>query len=367
LVSSLWRILRPDAIEVLRDEKARAALSRYFAVMEDRLPARFQICKRVEVDFNRSAPEEELWRTHHEKMKEFRKLRAKVDSGELKLESLGRPEHSLLDLKVELARRMLKSCRFCERRCGADRAAGKTGWCGVGDKSRIASEFMHHGEEPELVPSYTIFFSGCTFSCQYCQNWDISQYPEEGVQVSPQSLAKLIDNARREGARNVNFVGGEPTPNLPTILESLNLCETNIPSVWNSNMFLSLESMQLLSGTQDIYLTDFKYGNDKCAWRYSKVGQYFAVVSRNHLLAFEDAELIIRHLVLPNHIECCTRPVLKWIAENLGPMVRVNVMDQYRACYKADQFEEINRRLTPEEFSRALKIAEEAGLKNVIS
>lgn len=363
----MWRFLRPDAVEVLKDEKARSALHRYFAVMEKKLPAKFQVCKRVPVGVPLSSDTDELWRAHAEGMKELRSVLSKLDSSQLKMENLKTPEKSLLDLKVELSRRILQSCQFCERRCGANRAAGEKGICGVGAVSRISSEFMHYGEEPELVPSYTIFFSGCTFKCQYCQNWDISQYPDEGVPVSPSSIAKLIENASGDGARNVNFVGGEPTPNLHTILEALKLCQANLPSVWNSNMYLSLESMQLLSGTQDIYLTDFKYGNDKCAERYSKVTRYFEIVARNHRLAYQDAELIIRHLVLPNHLECCTRPILEWIADNLGTMVRVNIMDQYRACYLADRFEEINRRLTREEFLKALEIAEEVGLKNVIT
>jgi putative pyruvate formate lyase activating enzyme len=262
---------------------------------------------------------------------------------------------------------MLHSCRFCERRCGANRKKGEKGVCGVGESSRMASEFMHHGEEPELVPSYTIFFNGCTFKCVFCQNWDISQFPEDGVEVSASALAKLVDSARGEGARNVNWVGGEPTPNLHTILKTLTKLKTNIPSVWNSNMYMSLEAMKLLFGTQDIYLTDFKYGNDACALRLSKIPRYFEVVSRNHRLSFADSELIIRHLVLPNHLECCTKPVLRWIAENLGKMVRVNLMDQYRPCYQALEYEEINRRLREEEFQRAVEIANEVGLQNFIT
>ncbi|MFH1821808.1 MAG: radical SAM protein [Methanobacteriota archaeon] len=363
----MWRVFRPDAVNVLRDDEARLALPRYFAVMEDRLPARFQVCKRVGVDMDGSATDGELWKAHGQGLLAFRKLLVGMDGREVKLEKLKKPEFSLLDLKVELARRILKSCHFCERRCEVDRTAGKTGVCGVGEKSQISSEFMHHGEEPELVPSYTIFFNGCTFKCQYCQNWDISQYPEGGVEVSPQTLARLIASARKEGARNVNFVGGEPIPNLHTILETLNLCEANIPSVWNSNMFLSQESMELLSGTQDVYLADFKYGNDKCAQRYSKVQGYFEVVARNHKLALADAELIIRHLVLPSNIECCTRKVLGWIAENLGKSVRVNLMDQYRPEAKAHEYPEISRVLKLEEFKKAVEIAREAGLENVIT
>jgi len=363
----MWRVFRPDAAAVIKDELARKSLHRYFDVMEDKLPARFLVCKRVPAKVRLSVSEEALWRAHASALKDFRKLLTDVDADQVQLEDIEQPNFSLLDLKIELAKRILKSCHFCERRCGVDRTAGERGVCGVGERSRIASEFMHHGEEPELVPSYTIFFSGCTFKCCMCQNWDISQYPEGGIKVSHKTLAKLIEAHRREGARNVNFVGGEPTPNLHTILAALNGCKINIPSVWNSNFFMSLESMKLLFGTQDVYLTDLKYGNDVCALKYSKVPNYWKVVTRNHRLAFVDAELIIRHLVLPTHIECCTRPALTWISENLGSMVRVNLMGQYHSQYKANEFEELRRRPTSEEMSAAFEIAREAGLRNVIS
>jgi putative pyruvate formate lyase activating enzyme len=361
----MWRIFRPDALAVLDDEKAQESLRRYFAVMEGKLPARFLVCKRVKAKVDLPASDEELWSAHERGLKEFRRLLAKIDGGKIKLEDLKKPEVSLLDLKIELARRILKSCHFCERRCGVDRTAGEAGFCGVGEKSRVASEFMHYGEESVLVPSYTIFFNGCTFKCVFCQNWDISQYPEGGVEVLPQTLAKLIEGAKKDGARNVNFVGGNPDPNLHTILEALNKCETSLSSVWNSNMFYSLETAKLLFGTQDVYLTDFKWGSNKCALRYSKVSGYFEVVTRNHRLAFADSELIIRHLVMPSHLDCCTKPVLKWIADNLGSMVRTNIMDQYTPHYLADKYPEINRRITSEEYKRALEIARDVGLRNL--
>ncbi len=361
----MLRIFRPDAVAVLKDERARKSLARYFAVMEGKFPARFLVSKRVKVKIDLSASDEDLWRAHERGLNDFRQLLTDIDKGKTKLENLKRPEPSLLDLKVELARRILKSCHFCERRCGFDRTAGKVGVCGVGERSRIASEFMHHGEESVLIPSYTIFFNGCTFHCQYCQNWDISQYPNAGGEVSPQTLAKLVEGAREDGARNVNWVGGDPTPNLHNILVALNECKVSIPSVWNSNMYCSLEAMKLLFGTQDVYLTDFKYGNNECALRYSKVPNYFEVVARNHKLAFADAELIIRHLVLPEGLECCTRPVLKWILDNLGAMVRTNVMEQYRPEAKAYKYPEISSRLTGDEFRRALEIAREVGLQNL--
>ena len=350
---------------MLKDERARKSLARYFAVMGGRLPARFLVSKRVPVSAKLSASDEDLWGAHEQGLKEFRKLLDDVDSGRVKLEDVKKPEVSLLDLKVELARRILKSCHFCERRCEVDRTAGKRGVCGVGERSRVASEFMHYGEESVLVLSYTIFFTGCTFHCQFCQNWDISQFPKSGVEVSPQTLARLIEGAKRDGARNVNFVGGNPDPNLHTILETLNECKVSLSSVWNSNMYYSLEAAKLLFGVVDIYLTDFKWYQNSCALRYSKVPKYLEIVARNHRLAFADSELIIRHLVMPGHVECCTRPILKWIADNLGPMVRTNIMDQYTPHYLADKYPEINRRITSEEYERALEIARDMGLRNL--
>ncbi len=361
----MWRVLRPDALSALRDKRARKSLKRYFAVMEGRLPARFLVCRRIPVNSSLSESDEELWRAHDLAHREFKSVLERIDRGKLKLADLEEPEVSLLDLKIELAKRILKSCHFCEHRCGVDRTSGERGFCGVGAHPRVASEFMHYGEEGVLVPSYTIFFSGCTFKCCFCQNWDISQDPEAGVEIKPTELAKLIADAKKNGARNVNFVGGNPDPNLCTILETLRECEVNLSSVWNSNMYYSIETAKLLSGTQDVYLTDFKWGNNGCALKYSKVQRYLEVVKRNHKLAFSDSELIIRHLVMPGHLDCCTKPILEWIADELDPMVRVNVMAQYRPCYRAGEYEEINRGITAGEFARALEIAKEAGLENL--
>lgn len=357
--------MRPDAAEALRDENARRSLRRYFDVLEGRVPARFILCRKVEVGVDPSAPISELWREHEEGMRKLRVMMRRVDSGAVRPDEIPVPRFSLMDLKVELARRIMESCRICERRCGVNRLSGEVGFCGVGKTARVASEFMHYGEEAVLVPSYTIFFAGCTFSCVFCQNWDISQFPDAGVEASPRQLARLVERARDEGARNVNWVGGNPDPNLATILEALNECEVSISSVWNSNMYYSQETASLLSGTQDIYLTDFKWFSDSCAVKYSKVQRYLEVVGRNHRIAHRDAEMIIRHLVMPGHVECCTGPILRWIAENLSPDVRVNLMDQYRPCYRANEYPEINRRITEEEYARALELARRAGLTNL--
>ncbi|MCI0497561.1 MAG: radical SAM protein [Thermoplasmata archaeon] len=274
--------------------------------------------------------------------------------------------------KAEAAAAMMRSCALCEWRCGADRTAGKRGRCGVLEP-RVTSEFLHTGEEAELVPSHTIFFSGCNFRCLFCQNHDISQRPERGAEMTPEEMADAIDMrwgavdrelplfpARflRGGGRNVNFVGGEPTPDLPFILEALMHVAAPIPVVWNSNMYMTGEAMALLDGVVDLYLTDLKYGNDACAERLSGVKMYSEVVGRNHRLGEQHADLMIRHLVLPGHAECCSKPAIDWIADNLQN-ARVNIMDQYRPEWRAREAEGLDRRLKPEEFGEVMRHARE--------
>ncbi len=284
----------------------------------------------------------------------FRILEGEERAGYLVLKERGKMKE-----KVDRAEEIVQNCGFCERNCFANRKEGEMGHCGVGYESRVSSAFVHTGEESYLVPSGTIFFSGCNLHCKYCQNWGISQNPKAGIVWKPEDIAEWIEGA---DAINCNLVGGEPTPNLHNIMKALSICERNIPIVWNSNMYMSVPAMGLLEGVVDVYLSDFKYGNNECAERLSVVSNYFDVVSRNHKLASEHAEVVIRHLVLPGHVECCSKNILEWIAENLGVNVRVNLMSQYRPAYRARDIEEINRKVTGEEFGKAVEIADRLGL-----
>jgi putative pyruvate formate lyase activating enzyme len=267
-----------------------------------------------------------------------------------------------LSAKIEGAFAVLESCELCAHRCRVDRTAGETGVCRVGNRLSVSSWFDHYGEEPFFVPSFTIFFNLCTFTCRFCQNWEISQIPppDESHTLSEEELARVID--AHSYCRNVNFVGGEPTPYLPFILKTLRYVKADIPLVWNSNFYMSEKSMELLRGVVDVYLSDFKYGNNRCAQCLSGVPDYSEIVRRNHRLAFEDAELVIRHLVLPNHVECCTKPVLDFIAENFHDRAVVNLMDQYRPCYQANHYADINRRITVQEFETSVRYARKLGL-----
>ncbi|RLF28144.1 MAG: radical SAM protein [Thermoplasmata archaeon] len=326
----------------------RRILPNYFEILEGSRTANYLHCKHIPVYFDASESTSSLWKKHDLAFQNMKVADIK-------------PRQSLLDLKIELAERIFRKCVFCERRCKVDRRK-KTGNCGV-KEARISSEFLHLGEEHILIPSYTIFFSGCTFHCVFCQNWDISQHII-GKHVEPEILAGMIDRRRREGAKNVNWVGGDPTPNIVYILKVLRACETNIPQIWNSNMYCSLETMKLLKGVVDLYLTDFKYGNDRCAERLSMVTGYTKVVKRNHRIAYRQGEIILRHLVMPNHTRCCSEKILQWIKENI-PDVAVNIMSQYRPEYNAVEYEDISQPISMDEFMRVKLFAGKLNLNEI--
>jgi putative pyruvate formate lyase activating enzyme len=349
----MFDFLRPDALAAFEDAGVKKALGRYVDVSLGKRPAKFLATKTASVDVDFDDETDFLWREHDS-------LVAGLD-----FENPGEkvPRKSVLDLKIELARSMLTGCHFCERRCGVDRTARESGFCGCDMQSRLSSEFLHMGEEACLVPSHTFFFIGCTFYCVYCQNWTISRRREDGVPITGAQMAEIAKRRRLvEKSRNVNLVGGDPTPNTHTILEMLKELDINVPIVWNSNMYMSAETMRLLRGCVDVYLTDLKYGNSECAERLSKVENYWEIVTRNHLLAKKQAELLIRHLVLPNHIECCSAPIIEWIADNFGDSVRLNIMAQYRPEFEAHKMPDITRGVTGAEMERVFALARKRGL-----
>ncbi len=363
----MWRILRSDAVAVLNDRLAKKSLSRYFAVMKNEKPAKFLIAKKLPVGFSEKDSVEELWQKHATLTQEFYRIEKEIDSVKRNFKEMRAPRESYLDLKIEIANRILSNCHFCTRRCGANRFVGELGFCKCGTEITVSSIFEHVGEEPELVPSGTVFTMGCTMRCKHCQNWTISQWVERGEAYQTEDLAKEVENLRASGCRNANLVGGEPTPWLEQWLKTFKNVGVNVPVVWNSNTYYSPETAQLLAGFVDVYLLDFKYGSSECAAKISDAPDYWKVCTRNHLEAKRYGELIIRVLVLPSHLECCTKPIVSWIAENLGTGTRVNIMFQYRPEWRAYEIPELRRRLTKDEIERAIQLAKEVRLANFIT
>ncbi|MBI4720388.1 MAG: radical SAM protein [Chitinivibrionia bacterium] len=275
------------------------------------------------------------------------------------------------------AQKILLSCSLCPRNCRARRLDGERGECGGGVWAEVASYAPHFGEESPLVGfkgSGTIFFSHCPLHCVFCQNWDISQ-AGAGTEVRSDELADMMMALQRFGCHNINVV--TPTHYVPHILEALLLaCETGlaIPIVYNSGGYESLETLALLDGVVDIYMPDFKYGDAADAKRYSDVDDYprtaRAALKEMHRQVGDlvlDGRgiavkgLLVRHLVLPNNL-AGTREALRFIAEEVSKETYVNIMDQYRPSFNAAQHADLARRITPEEFRRAVAMAGEFGL-----
>jgi putative pyruvate formate lyase activating enzyme len=380
LLSSI-ALMRPDALSVWHDAEVERRLSWYRQVMLGVVPAKFILSRKIRAEL--SAPdvtEEALWTEHQSLSRTLYDLIADVTTGSVDHRKLKDQHPNLLDLKGELVNRMLEHCNFCEWNCRVNRAQGKIGFCRLDKTSTVHSYFHHYGEEAPLIGvegmggSGTIFFESCNSRCVFCQNWDISQPAKKtslrGENVTPIRLAEIAEELARSGAANINYVGGEPTVDLHEIINSLRYLETSVPLIWNSNMYCTMETMEILSGVIDLWLPDFKFWRDGCAKRLMLIGakaSYPDVARRNHLFAADCGSMIIRHLVMPGHLECCTKPILNFIAQTIGEKVLVNVMAQYRpanvVAEAPEKYPEIAKRPSGEEIRQAYAYARSLNLQ----
>jgi len=268
----------------------------------------------------------------------------------------------------------LSSCDICPRNCKVNRLKGEKGYCGADKDMVVYSAFLHHGEEPGISGwegSGTIFFSGCNLKCIYCQNYKFS-HSVTGKRISEVDLAKIMLNLQKEGAHNINLV--TPTHFLPQILGTLTIAfedGLNIPIVYNTSGYEKEEVIKRLAGVVDIYLTDLKYMGTSLAKQYSKAPKYSAFASGSLLEMNRQVEplmsekllkkgVVIRHLVLPNHINE-SKKLLSWIKENT-PKALVSVMFQYQPYLRAYLYPQINRSINYQEYLEIKKFVEELGL-----
>ena len=263
----------------------------------------------------------------------------------------------ILDHKIDECRKLMESCCLCERRCGINRLAGEVGFCGVGEQCRISLEQILCGEEAPLVPSHEVFFTGCNLRCKYCYSWQSVIDPQRGRLVCAEELADIVSARKNEGAVNLNLIGGEPTVNLLAILETIKCLDVSTAVVWNSNFYMSQECMQLLDSIVDLYVGDFRFGCDECARSIAGVKDYTEIAKRNFLFASKSADIIIRHLVIPGHIECCFKPIAEWVSHNI-PDIPFNLMFQYTPFYEALDDMQLSCSLSDDEKQRAMEIAE---------
>jgi putative pyruvate formate lyase activating enzyme len=262
------------------------------------------------------------------------------------------------------ARRHYRQCRLCEHRCGVDRSAPHAGPCKAGTVPNVFRHRVEYGDERELAPSHLFYLSGCDLRCAFCINELNAFDPGRGRPLTPAFFRDAVADGLRRGARTLQWVGGEPTVHLPGVLEAMADCPRLPRVVWKTDLYGTPEALALLDGVADVYLADFKFGNDDCASRLAKVGRYTEVLRRNLAQVSRQGELIVRHLLLPGHLDCCLRPVAAWLGEHL-PGVKFSLRDGYLPHWQAGRYLEIARPLDRGDAGRARELARAAGLRLV--
>lgn len=290
-------------------------------------------------------------------------------------------ESGELAQRVETAYQHMQNCDLCARYCHINRCKTTKGAvCRTGELAGVHSAGPHHGEENPLRGrngSGTIFFSWCNLRCVFCQNWEISQ-KGIGYEITPEKLAEIMLGLQKLGCHNINFV--TPSHVVAQIIAAVYIAAQkglNLPLVYNTGGYDSIEALALLDGIIDIYMPDMKYGDTKLAHHYSHVRDYVtfnqAAVKEMHrqvgdlVLNTEGIAqhgLLVRHLVLPDNI-AGTDKVLSFLANEISTNTYLNLMDQYYPCYRAEDNPPLNQRLSLEEYRYSLALAKEYGISRL--
>lgn len=272
-----------------------------------------------------------------------------------------------------------RECTLCPRECGVNRLDGRKGYCGQSAVLRVARAALHFWEEPCISGkrgSGTVFFAGCPLGCVFCQNGQISR-GEAGTAISVIRLAEIFVELQEKGAHNINLV--TPTHYVPQIIEAIRIARKKglaIPIVYNSGGFEKIETIQMLKGYVDIWLTDFKFMDVHLCRRYaSEEGySYYAAKALEAMYqisgppVFDEDDMmksgvIVRHLVLPGQ-SMDSRKIIEYIAEHYGDQVILSLMNQYTPIGTFEKYPELNHRVKRQVYERLISFTLEHGLDN---
>lgn len=268
-------------------------------------------------------------------------------------------------------------CNLCPRKCGADRELGQLGYCKMPSEPVVARAAAHFGEEPCISGqdgSGTVFFSGCTMQCVFCQNRIIS-FDGRGKEVSIERLAKIFLELEAQGVCNLNLVTA--THFADKVVEALDLVKPKIPVVWNSSGYECLETLKMLEGRVQIYMPDIKYSRSDAAARYSSAPDYPQIAKEAVLEMYRQtgkfvmdengvlkSGVLIRHLVLPDRLEDCF-DIIDWVADSFPPDgVLFSLMSQFTPLADREKYPELARALTREEYERARAYLDSSPIRN---
>lgn len=275
-----------------------------------------------------------------------------------------------------ISKELLKSCKLCPRKCGAERVAGKLGFCRAGAEIKIARADLHMWEEPPISGtngSGTVFFSGCNLQCCFCQNHEISA-EGKGFVLTAKELADTFLMLQDSGAHNINLVTAAPY--VPQIIEALDIAgdKLNIPIVYNSGGYENIETLEMLRGYVDIFLPDLKYYSGELSSDHSGASDYFECASRSLIKMHElvgspkydengimKRGVIVRHLVLPSCRHDSAK-IIGWLADNFTPNeILISLMSQYTPMYKAKDIKALSRRTSTFEYEYVCRLVEGCG------
>lgn len=281
---------------------------------------------------------------------------------------------------ISKAINILKNCRLCPRECEINRLKDERGICHTGRAAMVSSYNPHFGEEDPLVGtngSGTIFMTNCNLNCVFCQNWDISHL-SEGREVNSIALAGMMLSLQGQGCHNINFV--TPTHVIPQILEALPHAidgGLDVPLIYNTGGYDSIESLKLLDGIFDIYMPDFKLWDPETSREYLQAPDYpekaKEALKEMHrqvgdLTLNENGiavrGLLVRHLVMPGGISE-TREIMRFIAGEISPDTYVNIMNQYHPCGNACKYPPLDRMITKAEYDEAVHVARSEGITRI--
>ncbi|WP_066896220.1 radical SAM protein [Clostridium nigeriense] len=275
--------------------------------------------------------------------------------------------------------KVLYSCKLCPRNCGVNRLSGKRGFCGAGEKIRVARAALHYWEEPCIsgdIGSGTVFFSYCTLKCVFCQNYNISQC-SWGKEITIDRLSEIFIELQEKGALNINLV--TPTHYVPQIIEAIKIAKIkglNLPIIYNSSGYEKVETIRLLKGYIDVYLPDMKYFETKYSIKYSRAKDYFSYASEaiNEMVnqvgevKFDDNGIIqrgviIRHLMLPGLL-FDSKKIIDYIYNTYGDKVYISIMNQYTPLEHVKEYPELNKPLNQKHYESLIDYALNLGVKN---
>ena len=270
-------------------------------------------------------------------------------------------------------------CNLCPRECDVDRGLGKIGFCKVPNRIKVARAELHFWEEPCISGeegSGTVFFSGCNLRCVYCQNRKIAE-GVYGKEITVDRLAAVFLELQEKGANNINLV--TPSHYVLQIIDALKMAKTKgleIPVVYNSSAYEKVETLKLLEGLVDVYLPDFKYMDEALSEKYSRAKTYPGIAKKaiEEMIRqvgnakFNEKDMLIkgvvvRHLVLPGYVEDSKR-VIKYLYETYGNEIYISILSQFTPIEGLDNYPEINRKLTEEEYDEVVDYAIELGVEN---